>query len=259
LREFAKDPAAAKHKGYAEKVRAQFGDEELLKSLTDGSRDSRDPAVVELLKIYGETGRRRAAEAVEGGKLDRRVGDQLVAQTRDEAHVPKLIEKYRKTKDPETKDSILEALIAVGNRECQALFRELLDAKDPQLKHQFQMETRLMWSVWAYDEKESRRFEERALTMMQGNDPVNKTYAIEMAVRFREDRDFEVRAALLMVAVLRDDMCGRDAAKALQTLTGQRFQYAKPRFGGDENMEARVLGITEERVALYEKEYPGRS
>lgn len=264
LRQFVKQPQAKRLRRFGQLVLAELGDSELLDALLDGSRGPEDTNVEELLEAYGETGWHKVLARMERGQPNSETLNQYVSQIRDKRALPKLLELFAGTRNTVEKEAILRSLRAINTRECQGLLRSMLEKESRRIDLQAETEMMVLWAVWRYDDAEVKQFRELVLEYLRNGDGIRKTQAIQMASYFRIDHGFERMAALLLTKHLSSGVYGRAAARSLQRLTNQQFQYAKPSDGGWKERTERLLrgertaedlDLTEESLRRYEQRH----
>lgn len=264
LREFAANPKARKLEYFTKHALAQLGDPKLLDQLLDEDRQPEDPTLADynkqLLKAYGSKVLNRLLTHVKAGRLKTRSFVNYVRDIRDKDAVPELVQLYRETKHDDLRDAILHSFCCINSRQCQPILRSALEDQALMRKLPSETEIMIIAAIWGYDNTEIKRFREKVLTLLGKGSPVQKRMAAQLTGAFAIDKHFEANAAVALTKLLPTEY-GRIAAKSLQKLTGQQFQYAKPRNEsagwGERRLKgqstAEDLGLTEESVKGFEE------
>lgn len=227
LKKLAADREAGRLKFLAEEALARFQDPDFLSHLlsTEGERDG--PTTSHLLSAYGSKGLERVLGRLEGENY-RAEGTILhyLTHLKDPAAVPHLVSLFKKSSDEATKRAALASLCRINTRDCQPLLRKLWH--DRLLETNQEVKAAVLWALWRFDQVEIEGFKKWVIDSLRGTDTIRIREASQMVTFFALDAGFQAKAAILLTRHLRSPDHGGAAAKALQALTGKRFQYARP-------------------------------
>lgn len=215
---------------------ARLQDPVLLGQLLDPASRSPDSTVEmmnrELLKQYGDGGMAQLLATEPQDEASQKFVNNYLGEIKDPKQVQDLIDLYRKAKSDERRDALVHSLCRVNSRECQPLLREILatPAKDrawlsDSLYHVVRER------VWRYNIEECKAFRAEFMgELVRDPERYDEGYyqVLAEAGTYPHMGDQEARVALLLASHLNGPN-GLTAAKSLQQLTGQQFQFSEPK------------------------------
>ncbi len=225
---------------------AAMGDRELLKELSDPARMTEDPTergyYLEVLKLYGDEGIKAVKNLADKGKVTPEEYAKFISQTSGKEAAKELIKAYRSAKTMAAKAAAIRQLAELNTTECQPVLHEALDDGElmalripaSETGTPFDTPTIIKTAILEYDSAEAHRLRLEFIRLLTDSHDLLKQYhAFQIVELYPADVATEKLAALTLAGMLNSER-GAEASEALEKLTGQAFQYKRPKSSSHE-------------------------